>query len=94
MNIQVEITQDIPLPANAGKRGRTGIYPFKSMTVGSSFSIPDSADQKRPDGGSMAQGKLASAARNWARSHNSKAKFCTRVLVEDGKPVARIWRIA
>ena len=59
------------------RRGRKRIYPFQQMEVGDSFVVEI---QNRA--------RVVSAA-----SSCKEMKFATRVVVEDGKKVCRVWRV-
>lgn len=60
------------------ERGRKGIYPFRQMEIGDSFVCEFERRHK-----------VATAATGL-----KPMKFATRIVVENGKRVCRVWRIA
>jgi hypothetical protein len=77
----INLDYDVPLPSKHRSRGK---YPWREMTVGSSFFLP------KPQGSVSALARAARKATGF--------QFETRAVVEtgsDGKAVAgtRVWRV-
>lgn len=76
---EIKIDNNVPIPANAGRRGKGSMYPFSEMEVGDSFFV--SRPQK------TMTGSVSSAARK------NSAKYTTRSVTENGVSGTRVWRI-
>lgn len=58
-------------------RGRKRIYPFNQMEIGDSFAV-----------------EIENRARVVSAASSCRGmKFATRVVLEDGKKVCRVWRV-
>jgi len=77
-----QIVKNKPFPGI--KRGTRSKYPFSKMKVGDAFEVTDKPCNPK------VRNVLASAARQYARHHNPKAAFATRIV--DGS--LWIWRTA
>ena len=84
MTIQVET--DKPTPPI--KTGRPHKYPFNTMQVGESFSLP-LASEKHRKGMDRTVCVLRAAACSYGRKYNMK--FTVRTVRDEG--VARCWRV-
>lgn len=82
----IKIEKDVPAPPY--KAGRPRKYPFPSMEVGDSFTVPLLGIMTPK--GDKAAAKLTSAAGFYARTHGGQ--FTVRVDRENN--VARCWRIS
>ena len=65
-------------------------YPFAKMDVGDAFDAPRDMGSTKL-GSDKRRASVAGCASSWARSHNSKVKFVTRLIDEH---TVRCWRIA
>jgi hypothetical protein len=83
---EITIDKNLPMP-NATRASGWSKFPFKTMEVGDSFIYPTRADR----GVRYAQTNAVNAAR---RCGDPSRKFATRIVVEDGQEVVRVWRIA
>lgn len=76
----IEVQKDVPLPAE-GQRANTA-YPWASMGVGDSFTVP-----------TIRRHATASAASRYAKRHN--VAFTSRLeKAADGAKHVRVWRTA
>ena len=82
----IEIDKDVPPPIPSN--GRPFKYPFPTMHVGDSFSLP-LANQKHKKGGDLTVCVLRAAACSYGRKYNMK--FTVRTVRDEG--VARCWRV-
>lgn len=79
MSDTFKIVSNIPVPEDAGSRGRRSVYPFRQMKVGQSFFVPnDEVDSFN----------LRMAASSFAQ-RNKDFRFTVR-KEEEGY---RVWRI-
>ncbi len=81
---EIKIEANIPLPAGFEPGARHRKYPYSTMAVGESFLYPLHAN-----GITYTQANAAGAARR----HLGKT-FVTRIVVENGERVVRVWRTA
>ena len=84
----IRIDTDIPIPDDARKPSNTR-YPFAEMKIGHSFAL----DVPDGDDGKTFRLRVAGAAGAYAGRH-AGYHFVTKLLMEDDKPVVRVWRVA
>lgn len=82
----IEIEKDIPIPPRNQDKSK---YPLDEMVKGDSFAVPAPTDK-------LLLGRLRSnisnaCGRSRDRNNDGRA-YATRVLLEDGEHVLRVWR--
>lgn len=87
--MQITLEKNIPLPRRSGGPGKKAIYPFATMSVGDSFSLPLSGDTDARGYDKMAL-RLSNAANGHRLRHGGE--FTVRTLRDEG--VVRCWRVA
>lgn len=75
----IKIDKGVPLPRKGHNGGRQAVYPWRQMGVGDSFVLRETV---RSGKGMYAAEKLTGF------------KFSSRRIIENGKSVIRIWRVA
>lgn len=85
---KIEIEKGIPVPAKRGKVAESPYRPDRSvmekMKVGDSYAVPYESE--------IVARRITSAGHLTMRSKGWQ--FVTRRLIEDGKNVVRVWRVA
>ena len=76
---QFEIIKKSPIPPRATR----GMYPWGRLKVGESFFVANGT-----------QSTLHANGMQWAKIHNSKIKFRSRVVTKDGVRGIQVWRAA
>lgn len=81
---QFEISDNIDLPARTSTK--TEKYPFSVLELGQSFAVP------HVDGKAMISPSTVTGANTRHRKLGTGRYFRSRVLVEDGVDLTRVWR--
>lgn len=89
---RIVVEKGFPLPPKrraprSGHYGAYLVYPWRDMEVGDSFAVPIEGDSVR------AQAKMTGATSDRSRRY-PELRYATRVLIEDGRDVIRVWRTA
>jgi hypothetical protein len=79
------IRKDLPVPDARRGPGRKPTYPFGTMQVGDSFTVPIRSDET----GIKVQSRIRAALAGHKRRHETTAAFITRISL-DGKHVT-VW---
>lgn len=88
-----EVTYDVPVPEGAGNgRGGTFKYPWYEMEPGGSFAVVVADD---PKGRSAAhiRAVLSASGCSAAKRAGDGRKYATRLMIENGQEVVRVFRV-